>query len=401
MRRRNPNVHLADFHGGPPREYFVFMREWNQAVSQVRREQVRLNDFVVMVQRLSDNYPFLELVARQRGIDYTELAVVVFEELEEVARYEITPGFFSNFLTEQYLSVLGDFGGLRLTSEPSGLSRWITQPYFFGYYDWRFEHERLEIPVLEGNISTEILTDGIMYLRVNSFLPKGYETITRNPFLYFCFDWDKQHLMDLYNNLYGIDDLIIDIRGIGSGFREYFVPLLLAPFLHEPVDMRFYAFHSEGSFASQVSYAYRTWYGLGDAVHKDTLTQGFIYDLPVNITMGFPATVMARPTEGVTFEGQIWLLTDSDNFSGPNFAYLLMARDAGFTIMYEDNPDSIGWATSFTSLPNSGLSVRFNPLFFTDEVGRSFEEGGVVYDYPLSYLRELLGVALPKVGGLV
>jgi len=393
LHRRNPNVHLVDFHG-VPREYFTFMREWNRASSQARREQIRLNDFTVMVERLSDNYPFLELVARQNGVDYTELAAAVFDELSEVARYETSPGFFSNFLTEQYLSVLGNFGGLRLTSEPAGISRWITQPYFFGYYDWRFDNEQLEVPVREGNIASEILAEGIMYLRVNSFLPKGYEPITRNPFFYFCFDSDKEYLMGLYGNLYGFDDLIIDIRGIGSGFRDYFVPLILAPLLHEPMDMRFYAFHSQGSFANEVSYAYRAWYGLGEAACKSTLAQDFTYDLPENVALGFSTAVTVRPT-GAAFGGQIWLLTDSDNFSGPNFAYLLMARDAGFTILYEDNPDSIGWATSFTSLPHSGISVRFNPLFFTDETGRSFEEIGVVYDYPLSYLGAMLGVTLP------
>jgi len=384
---RNPEIRLLDFHGPPP----DLMREWNLAVLQAQREQGRLDDFVILVNRLSASYPYLELVERHNNVDYLELAVVVFDELTELARYEITPGFFINFVSEEFLSHIGNFGGLRLTSEPHANPSWISQPYFFGHYDWRFYDDRFDIPILDDNISTEFLDEGILYLRINTFLPKGYEPITLNPFWNFCFDAEKESMMDLFNN--SINDLIIDIRGIGSGFRDYFVPLILAPHLHEPMSTRFYAFHADRNFPNAVSHEYRNWYGLGEAAYKETLN--FIYDLPENVTLGFPAAVTVQPIGDAAFEGRIWLITDSDNFSGPNFAYLQMARDAGFTIVYEENAESIGWATSFTNLPNSRLFLRYNPLFFTDATGRSFEETGAVYDYRLSNFHDLLGVALP------
>ena len=65
---RNPHVQLIDFHGPSP-VADELMREWNLAVSQARREQGRLHDFVVLVNHLSDNYPFVELAARRNGID--------------------------------------------------------------------------------------------------------------------------------------------------------------------------------------------------------------------------------------------------------------------------------------------------------------------------------------------
>jgi len=391
---RNPHVLLPDFHG-PPVE---LIQRWNLIAAQTRREQSRLNDLVVLVNRISENYPYLELVERQNDLDFIGLAVDVFDQLEEVARYEVTPGFFIDFLTEQVLSPLGGLGGLRLTNEPraDGVVPWIVHPYFFGYYDFRFYDDRFDIPVRESNITTTALSENILYLHVASFLPKGYELVTRHPFWYFCFDADKQYLMDVFNNLYGIDELIIDIRGIGSGFRDYFIPLILAPHLHESVSTQFYAFHSDGVFSNRVSYAYRTWYGLGEVAYKNALTQRFVYDLPENVALGFPIEVAIEPSGDAAFGGRIWLLTDSDNFSGPNFAYLQMARYAGFTIVYEETPESIGWATSFSSLPNSGISLRFNPLFFTDATGKSFEEIGAAYDYRLyPDLHELLGVSLP------
>jgi hypothetical protein len=388
---RNPGVHLADIHGPPP-DLAEFTRDLRLFMNQAQREHARLADFNVLVSQLSRNYPFLELSGQKSGIDYSELVITAFDELTEMARYEIAPGFFTDFLNDRFLSLLSGFGGLRLTAD-GGLPPWLVQPYFFGLYDWRFYDDRFDIPVRDDNITTEILDDGILYLRINSFLPKGYESITRNPFWYFCFEANYQELMDIYNNLYGKTDLIIDIRGIGSGFRDYFVPLILAPHLYEPMSARFYAFHSGGHFSSQISYEYRTWYMLGEA---EAQTQDFAFDLPENVILGFPIDIMVQPTGDAMFDGQIWLLTDSDNFSGPNFAYLQMAQDAGFAIVYEENPASTGWATSSIHLPHSGLSVRFNPLLFTDANGRPFEEVGPVYDKRLEpEQRELLGVALP------
>ena len=388
----NPHVRLYQFHGPPPPE---MMQRFNLAVQQSRRHGGRLFDFTTMVEHISDSYPFTQMVERRYGINYIELFLAVNDDLYEVARYDITHGFFENFLRDRYLSQIGNFGGLRISTEPREMVRWITQPYFFGYYDFRFYDDRFYIPIQDDNVASELLGEGILYLRVNNFLPKGYEPVTRHPFLHFCMDSDRQYLTDLFNNLYDVDDLIIDIRGIGNGFGYYFIPLILAPHLQGPVVTNFYAFHTDGFFAHRVSDAYRAWYSLGETSTAYTLTQNFTYDIPENLTIGFPVSVVAQPQRNVEFEGRIWLLTDSDNFSGPNFAYLQKARDARFTIVYEENPDSIGWDTSFTTLPHSGFSLRFNPLYFTDTTGMPFEETGPVYDYRLNNWLGMMGVTLP------
>jgi len=393
---RNPHVQLLDTHGVSP-AVNELIREWNIAVAQARREQGRLNDFAILVNHISENYPFLSLMESHNGVNYIELALTVFDELAEVARYEVAPGFLSNFLNERYISLFDGYGGLRLTGRIHTTAGWLTQPYFFNYYDWRFYDDRHDIPVHDGNVVSEILVDGMLYVRINNFLPKGYELITRNPFWYFCFDVDKQYLMDLFINLYSVDDLIIDIRGIGAGFRDYFIPLVLAPFLVEPANARFYAFHANAGFANRVSQAYRDWYGFREAVAANLLTRGFAYGLPENVTQGFPIDIAVQSAGDVEFEGRIWLLTDSDNFSGPNFAYLQIAADAGFTIIYDESLESIGWDTSFTHLPYSGISVRFNPLYFTDITGRSFEEMGAIYDYRLYSAPDILRAVLAMV----
>jgi len=381
MSIRNPDIQLPQFHG-TPQALIDFRQEWSLAAMQLRRERGRLNDFVMMVNHIQENYPFTELTEQRYGVDYLELAIIVFNELAYVARYETTPGFFNNFLREEFLSHLGSFGGLALAGHPTGMPPWITQPYFFGYYDWQFTEDRLDLPIRE-NIIAQMLSTSAMHLRINSFVPRGYMPGNRNPFWYFCFDNDKEYLTNL--NFDGIEDLVIDIRGLSNGFRGYFLPLILEPNLQSPVSTRFYAFHANEDFANNVSSRYRDWYG----ATKPTSATGFGFNLPEVVTLGFPVDVAATPTAGMDFDGRIWLLTDSANFTGPNFAYLQKARDAGFTIVYEESENITNWDTSFFRLPHSGISVRFNPLYFTDAAGRGFEAAGAFYDYRLEDVTKL------------
>ena len=373
----NPHVRLPDIHGGPPS---ALVREWNLLVSQARREQTRINDFVMMVDALSQSYPFMDHSQVHLGMDYTDFAWMVFDDLIEVARYDITPGFFSNFLHNYYLQHLGGYGNPRLTSEPATLPVWMRQPYFFNEHDWRFNDERTDITVYGGNIVSYLTEDGAtLNIQIIRFLPHGYELVTRNPFWYFDLNEDARYLNALFGDLYGVDDLVIDIRGIGSGFGNYFLPLLLEPLAQKAVQARFYAFHTDTFMANRVSARYREFYNLGNVFEMQTLTSDFLYQPQTNLVHGFPLD-FDIPLGDHSFEGQVWLLTDSDNFSGPNFMYLQLARDAGFHIIYEFNPYAVGWDTSFIPLPHTGLALRFNPLFFTDAYGRSLEVTGVFYD---------------------
>lgn len=385
MTIRNPNVRLPDFHGGPPVE---MTREWTRLMNQTRREQGRVNDFVLMINQLTIHYPFLE-----QWEAHMELANDLFFDLLEVARYETAADFFSDFLNENFLSQLGGYGQPRVTAQWGEAVDWLEQPYFFGLYDWRFYDERFEVDTLEGNVTTEILDDSTARVRINAFLPKGYEEITRHPVWNFNFDEDEAKLMNFYAQVHDFDKLIIDIRGIGSGFGDYFVPLVLAPHLTAPVTGQFYAFHTRGGISANVSRAYREWYGFAQDVYDSALlSAGFAYEIPDMLTRGFAMHRVIEPAGDAAFGGQIWLITDSENFTGPNFMYLQMARDAGFVIVYEETEEVIGWETSFVRLPSTRLVLRFNPLFFTDALGRSLEVAGAFYDYRLGAegVREVL-----------
>jgi len=366
----NPDVRIPMTHGGPPRE---LVRDWEVAVAQLNREQTRLHDFTFVINHLWESYPFLEM-AEARGMDFFGQALAAFEELEEVAAYATGAGFLTEFIETRILSYLGGYGGVRLSGDPQGMPDWILHPYFFGFYDPRFTDDRIEQEVRGENFGARRI-GGVGYVTINRFLPKGYEDITRMPFWYFDFEEEQRQLLEVYRDLLitdGVERIVIDIRGIGSGFGDYFVPLVLEPLINEPVSARGYGFHSDSPFARRIGGAFREWYGFSELSSAASLAVGFDYALPFNVVHGFVMDVTASPLQ-LDFDGEIWLLTDSANFSGPNFLYLQMAADAGFVIFYEENAEAIGWGTSLARLPNSSVSLRYNPIFFTDAAGRPFE----------------------------
>jgi hypothetical protein len=394
----NPHVRLPDVHGPPPTE---MLQAYNLALTQHRRKMGRIHEFSLILHHMVENYPFFETAEKRTGIDYFVLYANAFEDLQEEAEHDVSPRFLPNFANERFISYFDGIGSLQITMEARLAFDWLIHPYFFGFYDWRLTDERFDIPVREENFVTADLGEGIAYMRVHSFLPVGYEPITFEPFRYFHFDTEKQHLWDFYGGLYDFEHLVIDIRGINDGFGDYFLPLLLAPHINEATEARFYGFHTGGHFARRVSGAFRDWYGLPEPVDADLLTENFVYALPENLLYGFPVYLTAQPDGNTRFDGQIWLLTDSGSFCGANLMYLQMAYDAGFTIIYEENPQAqgTGWATSFVRLPHSGASLRFNPLYFTDREGRALEADGAFYHIRLTDISEGLEEILEAVTG--
>ena len=376
---RNPHVVVLDpFH----ENVMAARRNFDMVSLQARREQSRLGSFSIMMRELIENYPFFEIAVRSSGLDYMALAEAVFYDLTTIASVYPSPIFIRDFINEHYLSYFNGFGNVRVESQ-SAVIDWIHRPYYFGFMDWRFTDERFDLSVRNDNVSFATLADGVHYMRIYNFVAKGYEAVTFNPFWYFQEDLEGQLLLDYFMKLDNDAHLIIDIRGNADNFSGYFAPYVLTPFLQTPVNEQFYAFYKSGAMAQWVSREYRNWHGLGESKDADDLSSKFSYPLPAGITSGFSIPINLNNANNVTFNGQKWLVVDSGSFSGPNFMYLQLAREAGFIIVYQENNESKGWSTNFARLAGASIVLRFNPLYFTDSIGRPLEETGRVYDVRL------------------
>ena len=346
----------------------------NAIAAEYMREVGRVIDFRYLGNHARANYPFIEML-KQSGIDFEGSWRLAYDALQEVSRYGYGNATFVNFIDSYFLDVVGNRGSLRIVQQAAHLPNWIVKPYFFGLYDWRFnDGGSTTVDVRDDNLTFGTLTDGVAYMRVNTFVSKAYEQISRRPYWSFDFDTEKKHITNFFQSLYGYEHLVIDIRSINSGFRNYFLPLIVAPNIEGSYTVPFYAFHTDGEFALSVSEAFRTWHGICTLLPKEELTASWQNTGKLTgLVYGFRDNITVQGSGTSTFTGTIWILADSTNMSGNNQLYLMLAQNAGFRIIYEPNPDCIGWVTSFTRLPYSGLALKYNPLLFTDSQGRSLE----------------------------
>jgi len=373
------------------------MRETVITFTQDRREANRLGDFEFVLEHLQQSYPFFEMALRG-GVDISHLSQESLYELSERARYIFDAEFLS-FINDNFISAFHPLGGISITSEAGGLAPWLQLPYFFGYYDWRFDDDRMYVPTRDDNIAAEFFEDdNAVHVRIGAFLPRGYDDFDRRPFWRYDFAEERLRIRDITDeaNRQGIENLIFDIRGITVGFADYFLPLIIEPNITKPISTTVYGFHMDGEFAHYVSAAFRQWYDLGDLQPASQLAANMYAAMEedfANLAYGFRMEIAAEPhlqNGDILFDGNIWILTDAHNFVGKNSAYLDLAAQAGFHVVFYAQYDSRyapawnnPWGAefnAFTRTPTgeagrqqSGPVLRYNPIYFTDADGRAFE----------------------------
>ncbi|MDR2168419.1 MAG: hypothetical protein LBE35_11325 [Clostridiales bacterium] len=373
------------------------LREIMREGRAIHREMNRMGDFAYLLANLSENYPFLEMIER-RGIDVRALATDALDELAEVARYGLSPTFFLDFINENFIEHLGRTGGLHVISEAGRLPSWVVQPYFFGHYDWRFTDERFYVPIGDANHSMGFLAENAAYLQVHNFLAKGYTEGAFQPIWNFMHEDEAIAILGFYEGL-EVENLVIDIRGIDAGFAEYFLPLIVEPNIEQYLSVNFYGFHANAPFANNVSENLRNFYSFGNLVDAAATAANMPYANPDDFALlshGFNITLDATPlSDSPAFGGQIWLLVDSYSLSGLNQIFVYLAQQAGFLVIYQENPAATGWAASLNRLPQSNLSLRYNPIYFTDTGGRALEEFPLIADFLVDSLEDVAELFRP------
>jgi len=335
------------------------------------REAGRIGDFAMMYTFLQDNWPYFD-AAERAGYDVHEIAYDAFNLLVDEAFDGSGAHFLWHFMEDHFFSQIPRMGDLRIVSEELGLPEWITQPYFFGLHDWRFDHDNIDVPTAEAPNFSYNINNGTIFAKVRSFLPYGYRAHNQEP--YWLFDWDHERarVHDFFMTAGGAENIVLDIRGNADGFYDYFIQLLLPSLANHEASLTFSMEATDGDFAQSVLNAFRTWYNLSDD----------------KVTMH---------VDGGGTDATVWVVVCDAAFSGPNSAYIALAQSAGIHIVLdEDFNNGNRWGTSFFRLPYSRLTLRFNPLAFRWDDGRLFEEYPAQASYTLDVVPEKIRTRLPR-----
>jgi len=309
------------------------------------------------------NWPYFE-AAERAGYDVHTIAYDAFALLREEAFFGTGQHFLWNFMEEHFFSQIPAFGDLRIVSEPGGLPAWVTQPYFFGLYDWRFTHENVYVPFAETPNFSYVIDDGIAFAQVHSFLPHGNMGLNREPLWLFNWDTEREYVREFFLAVDdNVSDVVFDIRCIADGFYDYLVQMLLSPVAAHRAEVSISVSTAEGQFAQGVLDAFDGWYGWGNSTTL-ALNSGWI-------------------------DANVWLVVCGAAFTGLNHAYIALAQEAGVNVVLDEHCNCGNrWATSFTRLPYSSLTLRFNPLKFSWQDGRLFEEFPAQANYTLAMAPE-------------
>lgn len=205
----------------------------------------------------------------------------------------------------------------------------------------------------------------------------------------------EDRIFDFYDRIAGFGHLVFDVRGNPGGFTPFVERMLVGPHLSEPVQLTGFAFFPGEAAGEHVRCCTDTFYperiyprmDIGEMVGKGMLPDLDPEDAAVlgsgafNHWMTFSPTARRSP-----FRGNIWILVDEGTGSASE-VFSILARQAGIArIVGERSRGNYSKSRGqgslfFIDLPNTGIVVTWDPVYFTDSRGRHAHEHHVVPDH--------------------
>jgi len=245
------------------------------------------------------------------------------------------------------------------------------------------------------NITTHIIEEGrIAYLRIASFLGNML--------------FDSGSLFPFYEEIQDFEHLIIDIRGNGGGWTNYFPSLVYGMLMSDSAEFFNYEFFiasekTEGFFVNPSSMVGGILYDIVPAaefVAQRGFTQFNQDDLALLDYAIIRYTEVVPSEYGIPFGGTVWLLVDGGSASASENAANLSIATGFATVVGEPTAGVTGVLYTFAALPNTGILFRIDLGYTVDQYGRSIEEFGVIPQILNAPGMDALNTVLARIGGV-
>lgn len=345
-----------------------------------------LYDYDTMWLLLEENFPYLEAIKAEVGIDWRKVKAEYRLKLKNQAidGYVSQEDFFNTF--SHCIGKFQSIGHLSLSDQSYLMSvlqnfdddlnkrivSMIDNPKTELFYTWLQQcsldkGNSITIESLENKseivdvrnaqaITSKVMTgyvgDRIPYLRIASFLTWEESTYAA--------------LAEFFSDIADEEHLIIDVRGNGGGsdgnWRRGIVPLL------EQTELEFNMLFStkSGSLNLALDPSMADGQRYGTRYTDDSWQEDFPYVLPEAVagldTHLKVSTVFKKDNTQKYFSGKIWVLIDEYCYSATD-AFTCFCKETGFATLVGSTTSGNGKGASplFMVLPYSGLIVRYEP----------------------------------------
>ena len=355
-----------------------------------------LEDYDYFCELLDKSYPFGGVLERKYNITLDTIKEEFKEELEankDNMDLVVFADIFNNTISK--FNGLGHFCLLNydmyrdhIALKDESINKVLNNERTKEVYEY-FYHEKLDPLISWPNyyntnsstsskfFSLDVLDGNIAYIRIPEMKSGA------------ALETEGKKLKQFYSEIANCENLIIDITGNGGGDNRYWMLNIVIPNIKEMIETKTYYFVRD--YDANIEY-----------IEGPMSVSGLqLKDLAVNIniTESFPqvnredlklfdsiyeSSLYLSPIEKdqIPYEGNIYLLIDGGVYSSAeNFA--VFCKKTGFATIIGSNSggDGSGSNPFITTLPNSGLAIRYTIMYVLNMDGSSSVEYGTSPDY--------------------
>ncbi len=357
-------------------------------------QEEALSDYYEMWNLLEENYPFFGVASRMYGVDknevkfYYEIIIKRFEPMPvSLFHYIINDclyefkglGHLNTIYPEEYLFYCDAY-----SDEEDGTKLYPMQYDTLHNERVEYVYEELMPPDARenfdeylwsiengdsANVEFKLLSNTTAYMKILSF-EYNYN------------DVDYEKIMKFYRDINGYKNLIIDLTENGGGSDAYWVDNIVAPNIDSSLETTDYSMAKGGSlnkkyFESLEMMDFKTpkkEVSGFESLNKEDFS---------HMDMVFSWLVGVDPAgKKKMFDGKIYILMNENVYSASE-SLVMFCKKTGFATLVGTNSggDGGGIDPVLANLKNSGMLLRYSPLYTMNPDGSNSEEYGTEPDY--------------------